>query len=43
MFDYHRTGAQFDFKINPGRHLTKAKYYRKFRAGAFERWAETAA
>ena len=29
--------------FNLGRHLTKAKYYRKFREGAFERWAAAVA
>jgi len=29
--------------FNLGRHLLKAKYYRKFREGAFERWAEAVA
>jgi transposase-like protein len=29
--------------FNLGRHLTKAKYYRKFRESAFERWAAAVA
>jgi hypothetical protein len=29
--------------FNLGRHLTKAKCYRKFREGAFGRWAEAVA